>query len=152
MRNKIILKNRKFSKNDDLNPKIENSFLKNIIAFEEAQRKPLYRILGIKPNEFPLLEKLNEEQFAKQFNRLKSLPETHNFYFAFDKKTPPTLIYKHLTEKILNDEFEVVSEMNVLLDGCLGWCPDCFQVDYCDAKDKIWKPEELQKARKKVRK
>ena len=44
LKSKIIIKGGDFQKFSDIDPEIENQFLKNIMAFEEGEVKPVHEI------------------------------------------------------------------------------------------------------------
>ena len=48
LQSEIILRGGTIGDSGNLPPEIENQFLKNIIAFENADQKPLFEIMGIK--------------------------------------------------------------------------------------------------------
>ncbi len=146
---KIILNGGLFHKKDDLPPEIENEFLRHVLAFEEATPMPMYEYLKINPNTFPLEKTLSDEELEIQFNRLEKLLNDHNIVIDLRDGLPLRLAYKFITEEALLEKYEFVAHVTLHIDGCSGYCPDCFQADYCTVKDEIWSKEELEKERQK---
>ena len=144
LKSKITIKGGEFQKFSDIDPEIENQFLKNIMAFEEAEVKAVYEILGVDPKNFPPSEQLSKEELKSRFEKLLKILEEHNITYDVSEKVPLEVSYNFLTQEYL---YEISEEMppgfGWHIDGCSGDCPSCFQLDYCKNKDEIWTPEEL---------
>jgi hypothetical protein len=55
---------------------------------------------------------------------------------------PAQLVYAYLLER-LQEEFELMIEGTVHLDGCSGYCPDCFQRPWCEfGNQSCWSEDE----------
>lgn len=149
---KALLKGGEFHQKEDLPPEIENEFLKHVFEFEEAKPIPTYQYLNIDPHSFPSEQSLNDEELEAQYDRLEQLLNAHNIVIDLQPELPLRQAYKYLTEEVLLEKYEFVKGMTLHLDGCDGYCPGCFQVDYCAVKDKIWTEAELKKEREKKNK
>ncbi len=146
---KLILKGGLIREQNEVPPEIENEFLKNVLEFEETEPIPMYQHLHIKPNTFPAEKNLNDEELEEQYKRFEQLLNVHNIVINLQPGLPLRLAYKYLTEEALPGKYTFVKGMTLHLDGCDGYCPDCFQADYCHIKDAIWSKEELEKEREK---
>ena len=143
LKSKLILKGGILHDNPEIDPELENMFLKNVLAFENAEVKPLYEILGIDPKEYPPVDSLLESEIAAYLEELTGLFEKHQIYLDLREGVPDKVIYQFLTEEYLLEQTEVVPGFDHIIDGCSGDCPSCFQMDYCSSKDDIWPPDEL---------
>jgi len=145
---KILLKGGYFSQGNEIPPEIENEFLKQVLAFEEAEPRPLYQVLGVSPDAYPPAEQLSEKKLQEKYQDLIVQLESHQISVDLKEGIPLRQVYQYLVEE-LQEKFTIIPGMTLHLDGCSGWCPDCFQVDYCDVKDDIWTKEDLERERKK---
>ena len=144
LKSKLVLKGGILNEDSDIDPELENIFLKNVIAFEEADIKPVYEIIGIDLKEYPAVETLTATEINKFLSKLNRKLQTHNMQLDLQKNVPAKLIYKFLVEDYLLEMTQNVPGFNVIIDGCSGDCPSCFQKDYCSIKDNIWTPEKLE--------
>ena len=143
MKSKLILKGGIIHDNTEIDPELENLFLKNVLAFENAEIKPLYEILGIDPKEYPPADLLTEDEISNYLQKLISLLEAQRFHLQLQESVPNKLIYQFLTKEYLLEQAENIPGFDCFIDGCSGDCPSCFQKDYCSSKDDIWPPDEL---------
>jgi len=92
----------------DLNPEIENEFLKNVMAFEHnwAKAKPgkVYDLLG-KPA-FKLASNLNDEEIEKELEKINELMAEKNVevYFGDDEEYDSRTQYQFITEELFDHE------------------------------------------------
>jgi len=129
----------------DLPDEIENQFLKRVLEYERA---PYVKTKTLIP-EFPLEESLNDEELEKEFARLIGELAARHIQYGLCKKLLMRIAYKYLTEEYINGEVKLLEGGgNIFLDGCLGDCPSCFQVDYCESVYDIWDKDELEKERR----
>ena len=64
----------------------------------------------------------------------------YNFVLELSEKLPVLEVYRYLTEIFLHEEETVLTKGWVChITGCVGDCPSCFQLDYCE-----FKPEEME--------
>ena len=145
LKSKIITQGGMFSESsDDLDPEIENMFLKRVMAFEEAEWKPVYEIIGVDPKSFLPADQLSKEEIEVEFNKLLDIFEEHGMKYDVNENVPIEVSYRFLTEDyILSESQDLPKDYGWTIDGCSGDCPSCFQMDYCETKDDTWSPEEL---------
>ena len=144
LKSKLVLKGGMLNENPDIDPELENIFLKNVIAFEEADIKPVYNIIGVDLKDYPAVETLAETEINDYLNKLNQRLQKHDMQLNLQENVPAKLIYKFLIEDYLLEMTKNVPGFNVIIDGCSGDCPSCFQKNYCSIKDDIWPPEELE--------
>ena len=78
-------------------------------------------------------EDLTDDEIYEELQQLNAYLEKLHFTVDFiDKGMPPRLIYEELLDT-LGDEFELLSGGFWHLDGCTGYCPDCFQRPWCES-------------------
>ncbi|OFX18636.1 MAG: hypothetical protein A2033_16600 [Bacteroidetes bacterium GWA2_31_9] len=144
LKSKIVLQNGHFEQFSELDPEIENQFLKNIFAVENAEQKIVNEVLNINPKEFPPSEKLSEKELKQKLEQFINILEKHGFSYNLCKELPNEIAYDYLTKNFLNSITDVMPEGWVHhIDGCGGDCPSCFQANYCKIKNKNWTPEEF---------
>lgn len=92
--------------NNDLPPEIENEFLKNVLAYENAHQhveyKKVYELLG-KP-EYKKANELSDEEISEELSRIQKILEQNNMALdvlaEYDDKT----IYTFITEELFEHE------------------------------------------------
>ena len=149
LKSKLITQGGIFSENSNLDPETENMFLKRVIAFEEAEYKPVFEILGVNPKDFPPADTLTKDEINEEFKKLVLIFNEHGISYGVNENVPVEVSYRFLTEEYLLSESQDLPGFGWTIDGCSGDCPDCFQADYCESKDDIWPPEKLIAERKK---
>ncbi len=150
LKSKIITQGGILNENSDLDPEIENMFLKRIMAFEEAEYKPVFEIIGVNPADFPPADTLTKDELIAAFNKLIKVFDDHGISWGVKEIVPVEVSYRFLTEDyLLSESQDLPADFGWTIDGCSGDCPSCFQADYCKTKDDIWPPEELAAERKK---
>jgi hypothetical protein len=150
LKSKIITQGGIFAEDSDLDPEIENMFLKRVMAFEEAEYKPVFEIIGVDLADFPPADTLTKDELAAAFKKLIQIFDEHGISWGVKEAVPVEVSYRFLTEDyLLSESQDVPADFGWTIDGCSGDCPDCFQADYCKTKDDIWPPEELDAERKR---
>jgi len=150
LKSKIITQGGIFSENSDLDPEIENMFLKRVMAFEEAAYKPVFEIIGVDPADFPPADTLSKDEIKAAFNKLIRIFDEHGISWGVNENVPVELSYRFLTEDyLLSESQDLPPDFGCTIDGCSGDCPSCFQADYCENKDDTWPPDELEAERKR---
>ena len=96
--------------NADLPPEIENQFLKNILAFEDANinedTSTVYEAIG-KPAYKPA-EELDEAELSSELKKLNAILQKHNLALDIcDGPYPDLIIYKFITEELFAHELEM---------------------------------------------
>ena len=76
-------------------------------------------------------EHLKDEEIIAELETLAAHLVELRVSVDFREEIPPRLVYRHLLES-LEDEFDIIIEGFWHLDGCTGYCPDCFQRPWCD--------------------
>lgn len=87
-------------------------------------------------------EYLTDEEIIQELERLQQ--ELERFHFSVDSKEeiPPRLVYEDLLE-FLEEECDFMMIGNWHLDGCTGYCPDCFQRPWCETgTSSCWQEDE----------
>lgn len=143
LKSKLILKGGVLNENPDLDPELENAFLNNIMAFENAEVKPLYEIIGVDPKKYTPVNLLSKDEISDALEELVTLLEEHHIHLQLQDGVPEKIIYQFLTEEYLYEKTEDLPSFDHIIDGCSGDCPSCFQKDYCNVKDDIWPPDKL---------
>jgi hypothetical protein len=121
---------------EDCDPFIHNQFLKNVLAFEEADKEPDIPVKSLFPADFELPDEkaLSDEQIVQKLNEIYDILSSNNIKFGFATELPDRILYKHLTQDFIPDELihpSTLAGFTCILDGCNGDCPECFQKDYC---------------------
>ena len=76
-------------------------------------------------------DKLTDEELPGELGKLiKYLAEIHVTVDISDG-VPPRVVYEYIVRS-LEEEFDIVEEGCWHLDGCSGYCPDCFQRSWCE--------------------
>lgn len=96
---------------DDIPPELENAFLQNVIAFEEASKDmpmmAVYDYLG-RP-EYKKLEALQVHEIEQELNRLKQLLEEKHLILDVLDTYEDGLMYRFITEELfLQQTYETV--------------------------------------------
>jgi hypothetical protein len=152
LKSKIITQGGIFSENPEsgMDPEIENIFLKRIMAFEEAEYKPVSEIIGVDPVAFPPAHTLSKDQIDAALKKLIMILDEHGIAWGLKENLPAEVAYRFLTEDyLLSEAKDLPIDFGWTIDGCSGDCPSCFQADYCHTKDDIWLPDELDAERKR---
>jgi len=77
-------------------------------------------------------ERLTDEELLPELQRLIELLAEIRVSVEFVENVPLRLVYEHLL-KVLDDEFDITREGCWHLDGCSGYCPECFQRPWCES-------------------
>ena len=98
--------------NSELPPEIENEFLKNVLAFEDAHRNSkfvkVYEQLA-KPV-YKKAEELSDTEVSDELQRLKTIMEEHNMALDVLATYDDRIIYKFITEELFEQETETGDE------------------------------------------
>lgn len=87
-------------------------------------------------------DKLTDEQIIQEMERLEA--ELERLHCSVDLKAglPPRLVYNHLLE-VMAEDMDFLMTGCWHLDGCSGYCPDCFQRPWCKAgTSSCWQEDE----------
>jgi len=145
LQSEIIIRGGIIGDSKGLPPEIENQFLKNIMAFENAEQKPLFEIAGIKRTNYPDSEELTDLEIDRKLKEIVVVLEKNGSELRLVADVPNRIVYKFLVEDYLfdKDNLHPVGFGGWVIDGCSGDCPSCFQLEYCSSKDDIWPLDEL---------
>lgn len=95
--------------NADLSPEIENQFLINIIAFEEAHANAGYTTVyeSIGQPEYRSVGELNIGEITQELKRITSIMAKHHIGLDIcEGPYPDEVIYKFITEELFAEEIE----------------------------------------------
>jgi hypothetical protein len=141
-----------FFGSDHVTPEIENQFLRNIRDFEEADRLPKREIRSLFPDGFifPEAEGMTRRELRAKLNQILLILEDHGIGLDLIGKVPDEVVYNHIIHEALNDEIplELPEGFRYHIDGCDGYCPECFQRPYCENGKEPWPEDEGDSARK----
>jgi hypothetical protein len=129
---------------------VHNQFLKNVLAFEEAAKKPPTPVRSLFPDNYPFppAESMSPQELRQKLEDMERTLGKHNVGFGFAKELPDALLYKHLVEEVIpNDTVTTAAAEGFAwyLDGCTGRCEDCFQNRYCTTGREILEKIEREK-------
>lgn len=129
-------------KNGPIDPELENAFLKNVLAFEEAEKEPGVPFPSLFPDgyQFPPVETLSREQLQTKLAEITDILSMHNVEISLSDRLPDALIYQYLTEEVFPNELlsaTAQAGFTFHIDGCGGDCGTCFQKNYCDTAREI---------------
>jgi len=131
---------------DHTTPEMENQFLRNIIAFEEADRLPQKTIRSLLPDgfELPPAGTMTSGELSSKLNQMLLILEDHGICLDLTEKVPDPVIYEFLLREGLDDAIpmEMPEGFRMHLDGCDGYCPGCFQRPYCETGKDPWPEDE----------
>lgn len=142
LEDEIKLKGGSFEKMDEIDPLIENDFLKNVLAYEEAAEGSQIPVQSIFPKDykFPSAESMSEEELSEKLDDISRIFSDHGIEFGFNNDLPSKALYKHLVEDYIQNDMidgSVSAGFGWILDGCSGVCEDCFQKEYCSTAKEL---------------
>ncbi|HUI91277.1 MAG TPA: hypothetical protein VLX68_03420 [Chitinivibrionales bacterium] len=129
-------------KNGDVDPKLHNAFLKNVMAFEEADKEPHVPVRTLFPEDFkfPPASSMSRKQLSDKIKEIVRVLTMHDIQFGFANKLPDKVLYKYLVEDFIPNESVGTygnAGFTFVIDGCDGACEDCFQKNYCSTAKEI---------------
>ena len=74
---------------------------------------------------------LSEDELMAELEKLVDLLAEIHFSVDYKDDVPDRLAYENLLG-VLKEEFDLLDEGWWHVDGCSGYCPDCFQRPWCD--------------------
>lgn len=84
---------------------------------------------------------LNDKEIADELKYLNKILYDIRICVDLKEDIPPRLAYENLME-MLREEFDLMIEGFWHIDGCSGYCPDCFQRPWCEAGSQSCWPED----------
>jgi hypothetical protein len=102
----------KMQGNADLPPEVENQFLKNMMAFEEAHANPIYTTVyeAIGKPGFKAEDELNDIEIKEALLKILDLMESHQISLGIcDGPYEDRIIYTFITKELFGHEIEKIS-------------------------------------------
>ncbi len=126
----------------DIDPYIENQFLKNVLAFEETEKEEHLPMRSLFPDDykFPPAESMSPKELSEKLEDICGILSVHNIEFGFANDLPDKVLYRHIVDEcIANDTVSpsVAAGFTLVLDGCTGLCEECFQKEYCKTAQEL---------------
>ena len=125
---------------EDMDPLIINKFLRDMLFMEDiGPQKPIHSLFP--PNTaFPPAEEMNETELVKIVQFLEDILMDNGILLELSPALPAAITYKYIVEEMLSDLIPCNIPEGAALhyDGCGGWCPDCFQKEYCETRKELW--------------
>jgi len=132
-------------------PELENLFLRNIKEFEEADKLPKRSVRSLLPDgfELPSADRLTRSDLGRKLDQILSILEDHGISLDLVGKVPNAVVYNYLIQGGLDDEIplELPEGFHYHIDGCDGYCPQCFQRPYCETGKDPWPEDDTDKNR-----
>jgi len=124
----------------DMDPLTLNQFLKHILFIEDIGPQKTIRSLFPSDFTFPPAEKMSETEIVSTVRFLDEFLEDNGILLELSPTLPADITYKYIVEEMLPDLIpDNIPESAALhYNGCGGWCPGCFQRDYCEIKKEFW--------------
>ncbi|MBD3320832.1 MAG: hypothetical protein GF350_07040 [Chitinivibrionales bacterium] len=143
-----------FRVESDIDPELENSFLNYVKDFEELDKLPKVKLTSLFPPgfTFPPADELTREELENKLDDILDILEEHNIYLELANDVPDDVVYTYLAHDYILREDTFPDNnigINHIISGCTGWCPDCFQREYCEVCRENWTKKELERERLK---
>lgn len=118
---------------------LENEFLRNMLAFDDAMENSV-SVMRLFPENFnfPPCESMTTEELARKLEAIYGILEKHDIFVELKPGVPDNLIYEFLREELPSFDFMDIPNYRLHIDGCDGYCPECFQRSYCSTGEEIW--------------
>ena len=127
---------------DDIDAETYNSFLKNVHAYEELDKEPKRALKSLFPKNFtfPDVTSFKSRELHTKLLDIYDILNQNNVEVSLNEKLPDKLVYQYLVSQVI--PFEVTFPMQFdgfthVIDGCDGFCPDCFQKKYCKTGQEV---------------
>lgn len=132
---------------EDIDPKLHNAFLKSVETYEELDEEPKRPMKSLFPEScvFHPADRLSKKELKNKLDFIFEILAQNNIQVALPGKLPDEQLYTYLTTDIIPNELTFPPHNTgfcYVIDGCDGYCPECFQKDYCEVKDEIGWDEE----------
>ena len=129
-------------RNENLDPRLHNTFLKNIEAYEELDKEPKRTIKSLFPEDFsfPDVTTIATQDLNDLLDDIYCILNQNNVEISLVGKLPERLIYQYLIKEVIPNEVTYAMQYDGfvhIIDGCDGYCPECFQKDYCKTSEEI---------------
>jgi hypothetical protein len=132
-------------KSEDVDPHVHNEFLRGVKEWDELDKGPKRSLKSLFPDgyTFPPADQLTDEQLADKLDEIAEILDQHEVHIGLVGDVPDRLVYKYLVEDAIPNTETFAEDntgFNLILDGCDGYCPECFQKEYCDTAKEWDKP------------
>lgn len=107
LQSEIILRGGIIGDSNNIPSEIENQFLKNILAFENAEMKPLDEITGIKRDDYPVSNELTDNEIDQKLDQIIDVLNKNGIELGLVSDVPNKIVYKYLVEDYLFDSGEL---------------------------------------------
>ena len=125
---------------EDMDPLSLNQFLKHLLFVEDIG--PQRTIRSLFPSDFTFLpvEEINEIELITKIEFIDAILTDNGILLELSPALPPDLTYKYIVEEMLPElvHCDIPKNSAIHFTGCGGWCPECFQKDYCKMKKELW--------------
>jgi len=127
-----------FAKN--MNPLSLNRFLKHILFMEDIGPQKSIRSLFPPDTTFPPVEDMGETELTRRVEFLEDVLSDNGILLELSPALPPAETYKYIVEEMLSEFIpcSIPERGAIHFTGCGGWCPDCFQKEYCETRKELW--------------
>jgi len=124
----------------DMAPPVLNDFLRHISFMEDIGPQKPIRSLFPPNTTFPPAEEITETELVGRVEFLEDILMDNGILLELSPTLPADITYKYIVEEMLPDLIpDNIPERGALhYNGCGGWCPGCFQKDYCEMKKELW--------------
>jgi hypothetical protein len=129
-------------KSEDASPYIQNQFLRHIQAFQEMEGGPQRVLSTIFPDgfEFPPVESLDRAQLKEKLRAIEEVLGEHRIFLDLAPSLPDKMVYEYIIKEVIHQPISLEFPKGFALhfDGCDGYCPGCFQRDFCEHRIDDW--------------
>ena len=117
-----------------------NLFLRHLLFIEDIGPRRTIRSLFPPEFTFPPLEKMSELELVTKIESIKGFLMDHGISVELSPALPPDLTYTYVVEEMLPEmvHCDIPEGSAVHFTGCGGWCPECFQKEYCETRKEVW--------------
>lgn len=87
---------------------------------------------------------LTDAQVETELTRIASLLSRRGVAIGIREDVPPTLVLRYLRDYLAETRFDIAAPGSTWhVDGCSGYCPECFQRPWCDTgRSSCWPEDE----------
>jgi len=125
---------------EEMTPAALNEFLRHMLFMEDIGPKKPIRSLFPPNTTFPPAEEMTETELESTVKFFEDILMDNGILLELSPTLPADITYKYIVEEMLPDLIpDSIPEGGALhYNGCGGWCPECFQKDYCEMKKELW--------------
>lgn len=147
LRAKLGLSDENSSRPKEMTPWMEHQFLRNIEAYHEADEGPRREIRDLFPDdfEFPPATSMDKAQVKEKLRAIEAVLGAHRIFLDLSASAPDEVVYEYFVTEVMDERVPLESPegFDYHIDGCDGYCPECFQRDFCEVRKEIgWDDEE----------